>query len=210
MKAPTGPLVQNNIGGGNKLDEELAKGEGSEWATHLKGGARASGVAQDMQLLDEIITLAPQGPITGRLAQALPGFNDAASAFQAVVSRVAPSLREEGSGSTSDIEYQGFLNSLPSLRNRPDANRAISGMMKAKAAINIERAQTVSAYRNGEISQEDARRKLQAINSRSILTPELRGLISATGDGSAQSGIPQGVDPADWEYMTPEERALFQ
>lgn len=27
---------------------------------------------------------------------------------------------------------------------------------------------------------------------------------------SAPAGVPDGVDPADWEYMTPEERALWQ
>ncbi|WP_166015787.1 MULTISPECIES: hypothetical protein [Chelativorans] len=28
--------------------------------------------------------------------------------------------------------------------------------------------------------------------------------------GSGATGVPAGVDPADWQYMTPEERALFQ
>jgi hypothetical protein len=24
------------------------------------------------------------------------------------------------------------------------------------------------------------------------------------------AGVPDGVDPADWEFMTPEQKALFQ
>lgn len=33
---------------------------------------------------------------------------------------------------------------------------------------------------------------------------------SGTMPATPQGNIPAGIDPADWEYMTPEERALFQ
>lgn len=204
--------VNNQIGGGNDLRKKLSEKEGEQWAGFMDAGGRAGALTQDMELLSELVQQAPQGPVTGRLASAFPGVNSAADAFESVVKRVAPSLREEGSGSTSDIEYDGMLKSLPALRNRPEANAAIIGMMQAKQQIMMEKAGAVAAYQNGEATEQETRTKLRELDSRSIMTPELQALIGATGGGTSQpdTAVPQGVDPTDWEYMTPEERALFQ
>lgn len=40
--------------------------------------------------------------------------------------------------------------------------------------------------------------------------PVLKGAAGGGGDAPDSSGIPAGIDPADWQFMTPEERALFQ
>ena len=179
-----GVTVNNNMGGSVPADEEelrkkLGGKEGESWAAYLDAGAVSAGTAQDMQLMDQLIDLAPTGPLQGRMVEMFPGISDAGAAFKSVVSRVAPTLRAPGSGATSDIEYDGMVKSLPALKNRPEANRAISGMMKAKAQINMDRAAVVSAYQNNEISAADARKQLQEINSRSIMTPELKAVISA-------------------------------
>lgn len=162
-----------------ELRKKLGGKEGEAWSGYLDAGAVSAGTAQDMQLMDQLIDLAPTGPLQGRMVEMFPGISDAGAAFQSVVSRVAPTLRAPGSGATSDIEYDGMVKSLPALKNRPEANRAISSMMKAKAQINMDRAAVVSAYQNNEISAADARKQLQEINSRSIMTPELKAVISA-------------------------------
>lgn len=212
-----GVTVNNNSGSGMPPDEEalrnsLGKKEGEAWAGYMDAGTISAGTMQDMQLLDELITMAPQGPISGRLASAFPGINSAADAFNSVVKRVAPTLRAPGSGATSDIEYEGMLKSLPQLSSTPEANAAISGMMKAKARINVERGQIVSAYQNGEIGAAEARRRINELNSRSIMTPELEGLLKATGPApttSSSTPAPDGVEQEIWDAMTPEERALW-
>lgn len=186
VQAPDQPLV--NIEGdapGIPPDEEalrtsLGKKEGEAWSTYLDAANVSAGTMQDMQMLDELITMAPQGPITGRLANAFTGINSAADAFNSVVKRVAPTLRAPGSGATSDIEYEGMLKSLPQLSANPEANRAISAMVKAKAQINIERGQVVAAYQNGEIGAAEARKAMTEINSRSIMTPELKAILGQT------------------------------
>lgn len=167
-----------------RLREKLADAESDEWKEYLKSGANSAGIRHDMQLLNELMTMAPQGPVTGRIARMFPGVNSAADAFNSVVMRVAPTLRAPGSGSTSDIEYDGFLKSLPALANKPEANAAIAGMVSAKAQINIERAEVVRDYQNEEISVKEARRRLSEIDNRSIMTPELTALIDAL-DASA-------------------------
>lgn len=173
-----------NVGGEPALSKELSKNEGKAWSGYLDSATTSAGSSQDMQLLDELIKVAPQGPVTGRLAQMIPGASSAGAAFQSIVNRVAPTLRAPGSGATSDIEYEGMLKSLPSLSNMPEANNAISAMMKAKAQINIERGQIVAAYQNKQISDQEARARLQEINKRSIMTPELQSVIGALGGKS--------------------------
>jgi hypothetical protein len=144
--------------------------------------------------LDSLIGEVPSGPWSGRLAETFPEFSDPAAAFQSVVVRVAPTLRVEGSGATSDLEYDGMLKSLPRLRNQPGANRVISATMKAKAAINIERAGIVTAFQNEEITAADARRQLAEIDKRSIMTPELKAALgNVTGGGESDDGGWQDV-----------------
>ena len=190
-----------------ELRKKLGGKEGELWASYLESGGVASGTAQDMEMLDALIEMAPAGPVQGRLVEMFPGISDAGAAFQSVVSRVAPTLRAPGSGSTSDIEYEGMLKSLPMLRNRPNANRAIATAMKTKAQINMDRASVVSAYQSEQITASEARARLQEINSRSIMTPELKSAISTLTPETGEA--PDGISKEEWDAMTPEDRALW-
>lgn len=195
------------------LRKKLGEKEGEQWAAYMESGTTSAGTMQDMQMLDELIQMAPQGPVVGRLANAFTGVNSAADAFNSVVKRVAPTLRAPGSGATSDIEYEGMLKSLPQLSANPEANAAISAMVKAKAQINMERGQVVSDYQSGKIGAAEARQKINEINSRSIMTPELEAILKATAPApeapAASSPAPEGIEQDVWDAMTPEERALW-
>jgi len=210
-KPETNVTVNSEPADGN-LRKALDIKTGQQWADYQEQAANSAAIVQDLDMMDELIGMAPQGPVQGRLAEMFPGVNAAGDAFQAIVKRVAPTLRAPGSGSTSDIEYEGMLRSLPALRNKPEANRAIAAMMGAKAEINMERGQIITQYQTGDISAAEARRQIAALDKRSIMTPELRSIIGALGDqpGTTTEAVPDGVDPEIWEVMTPEERALFQ
>jgi hypothetical protein len=179
----SGPLVQVNTGEGSDgaLDKALSTKEGELWSTYKQAGTVSSSNAQDFGVLDELIKIAPQGPIVGPLAETFKGFSSSADAFQSIVKRIAPTLRAPGSGATSDIEYQGMLDSLPSLKNAPEGNAMILSIMKAKAQINMERAKLITAYQNGEISIGDARRQMNELDSMSIITPEMRQAMMGIG-----------------------------
>lgn len=177
----------NIDGGSGALMKKLGEKTGELWSTYDQAATVAGSMGQDFQLLDELIKVAPQGPIEGRLAQAFPGVSTAGDAFQSIVKRVAPSLRVPGSGSTSDIEYEGMLQSLPSLANQPAANAMIASMMKAKAQINMERGQIVSRFATGAIDETTARQQMADLNQRSIMTPEMQqALAGITGDQTGQ------------------------
>lgn len=176
------------------LRKKLGEKEGEVWSSYLEAGTVSAGTVQDMQLLNEILPMAPQGPIQGRLAGAFPGVSSAADAFNSIVKRVAPTLRAPGSGSTSDIEYDGMLKSLPQLSAKPEANRAIAAMMQAKAEINVKRAEIVRQAQNDEISVKDARRMMSELDQQSIMTPELKAILgqlspSQTPENSTSGGV---------------------
>jgi len=177
----------------SQLVKQFDTEEGKSWAGYLAAGAKAGAVMNDMQLLDELGKIAPQGPVPGYLQKMFPGVDSAGAAFQSVVNRVAPQMRVEGSGSTSDIEYNGMLRSLQSLSNYPEANRLIGGMMKAKAQIDLQRADIVTRWRNGEIKDAEARTALSQLNRQSIMSPELQALMSGLKPDEAAAG--GGADP---------------
>jgi hypothetical protein len=195
----------------SELRDTLMKAEGDLWAGYLGTGNQAAGALQDLDMMEQLLQMAPQGPITGGLAQRFPQFDSAAGAFQSIVLRVAPTLRAEGSGATSDIEYNGMLNSLPRLQNNPEANIAIIGMMRAKAQINQQRAAVVQQYQNGGMSAQDARTAIAAIDSQSIMTPELERILNAVGgdEGQPDAATPpaQGAAVLDISTMTASEIA---
>lgn len=171
--------VNTTVGGSNEteLGKKLSGKEGEAWSGYLDSANVSGGTLQDLDALDELLKVAPQGPIAGRLAEAFPGFSSAGDAVQSIVMRIAPTLRTPGSGSTSDIEYEGMLKSIPRLRNSPQGNAMISGVMRAKQQVNVERGQIVSAYQNRQIDEQTARAKLQELNARSILSPELKAML---------------------------------
>jgi hypothetical protein len=205
--------VNGESGADSKLRGKLSEAEGERWSVIQKTGSVAASRSQDFGVMGELLKIAPQGPITGKLAEMFPGFSSAGDAVNAIVYRLAPTLRVEGSGATSDLEYNGMLSSIPSLSKNPLGNQIILETMQAKAQIDMERAAVVTAYQNEEISAAEARNKMAELDRMSILTPRAKALINTSGGvspGGELTDVPPGLDPAEWGAMTPEERALFQ
>lgn len=192
-EAPSGgsSVTVNNNGDGvdGALNKALSEAEGKSWAAYKDAGAVAGSNAQDFAILDELLKVAPQGPITGRLADTFRGFSSAGDAVKSIVKRIAPTLRVPGSGATSDIEYQGMLDSLPSLISAPEANSMILSVMAAKQQINLKRAEVVTAYQNGDLGIADARSALNELDRTSILTPAMReALLGLNTSGTVDDG----------------------
>jgi hypothetical protein len=137
-----------NLGekGNQKFLEALNKGKGTELAAQMAAGAKATEVNMDLKVLFDLAGQAPTGAIAGRFAEMFPEFNDISALRQSIIKRVAPTLRVEGSGSTSDIEFQGMIEGLGRLTNSQEANQAIVGIMIEKNNFNIARARIINDF----------------------------------------------------------------
>ena len=180
---------------------ELSKEEGQRLSKQLGAATTAASTAQDIEYIKELLQIAPQGPLVGRLVQAFPGVSSAGAALESVINRIAPTLRVEGSGTTTDKDYAAFLKALPSLINKPDANALIAEAIETKARIDIQRGDIITAWQNREIDAKEMRKQLKDINSQSILTPRLRQLIEGVGRG-------QGATPRAGGSLTGTARVL--
>lgn len=162
----------------DKLREELMKRQGKDFGSYLDAGSSASQAMTDLRILQELAPLAPSGPLAGRLAETFPEFNDVATLRQSIVNRVGPSLRVEGSGSTSDIEFNAMINSLGSLRNAPEANQAIIAVMTEKQQFNLDRANIVRQYQTGKIDLNTANNQIAALESQSRIPAAVEQILS--------------------------------
>lgn len=176
----------------DKLREELMKKQGKDFGAYLDAGSAASQAMTDLRVLQELAPLAPSGPITGRLAQAFPEFNDVATLRQSIVNRVAPTLRVEGSGATSDLEFNAMLASLGSLKNTPEANQAIISVMMQKQQYNLDRANIVRQYQTGQILLQDANNALAALEGQSTIPAAVQSILQRySGPNASPASSPQ-------------------
>ena len=137
-----------NLGekGNQKFLEKIYGAKGEELGAQMAAGAKATEVNMDLKVLFELAGEAPTGAIAGRFAEMFPEFNDVSALRQSIIKRVAPTLRVEGSGSTSDIEFQGMIEGLGRLTNSQEANQAIVGIMIEKNNFNIARSRIINDW----------------------------------------------------------------
>lgn len=180
-------------GAESDLYEALNKRMGEQFAGFLTAGATSAAALQDLDVLQELAPLSPAGPVTGRLAEMFPEVSDVAALRQSIITRVAPTLRVEGSGSTSDVEYAGMLRSLGSLRNTPEANQAIIGLMQDKARFNVERANIVRNLQAGQIDPQEANRQIAELEQTLAIPQKVQNVLQIGGAAGGRPS-PQELD----------------
>jgi hypothetical protein len=189
-----GTTNEINLPGSQGAEEELLKKlmgkKGERYAKFLDAGANAAGLSIDIETLASLAPLQPSGPLVGRLAEMFPEFTDIGALRQSIVKRIAPQMRVEGSGSTSDTEFNAMLNSFGSLRNSPDANQAFLSIFQQKIAFDIARRDIVNEYTNGNITMKEADEKMAALETQSMIPTAVANLLQThkVGEGETPSG----------------------
>ena len=84
---------------------------------------------------------------------------------QALLKQLIPAQRQGMPGAVSDFDARNFELSLPRLIGTPEGRLMISNTLKSVAEFNIARAQVANAAANGEISRQDAVRRLGELPS---------------------------------------------
>lgn len=157
----------------SKFDEELGKGQAKRWNGYIESGQAAQKKMVDINAMRDISKrLGTQGAMAnakevfGPYADALginvDGLSDI-QAYSSIVQRLAPQQRAEGSGSTSDIEFKGFLKSLPTLTQNPQAREMTLNTMEALTRDEIARGEIASQLASKEITRVEAEKQLKAL-----------------------------------------------
>jgi hypothetical protein len=159
--------------GETKFDEKLGEGQAKRWNSYIEAGQKAERELTDINSMREISRrIGSQGAATnikeavGPYAEALginiDGLSDI-QAYSSIIQRLAPQQRAEGSGSTSDVEFKGFLKSLPVLSQNPAAREVTLDTMEAFKRDDIARGVIASRLAAKEINRTDAEKQLRAL-----------------------------------------------
>ena len=174
------------------LRKDMMKKQGESFNQMMDAGSAAANAAADLQTLQELAPLAPTGPLAGRFAEAFPEFNEVSALRQSIINRIAPTLRVEGSGATSDLEFNAMLNSLGSLKNTPEANQAIIAVMQAKAEMNIQKKSIIREYSRNGITFEQAIEQLEQVESVSTIPQAVRNILNSFSGAAEAYDVPTG------------------
>lgn len=169
-------------------------------------GPQVSQRMADMDVLAAVIRDAPPGPTADvqvffdRLGAGL-GFSKGelatrSDAMKAIVQRLAPAQREEGSGSTSDIEFKGMLASFPSLAATGEGRQMILTTIARQNEITRMRVEVADQWTQGEIPATEARKRIAQIDRASIYASEDEKKLIRKLAGTARGGDLGKASPA--------------
>ncbi|MGL4811912.1 MAG: hypothetical protein ACRCXM_09050 [Beijerinckiaceae bacterium] len=214
-KAPSGPLVENNIGGADgKFEEAFAKGDAATIETVNNAGLAAQRNLGRIDQLESILGQTSTG-MGASLAQTAgewgintEGLSDIQAA-QALINSLVPEQRQPGSGPMSDADLALFKQSLPRIINQPGGNQTIIDTMRAIAQYDAEGAAIVQRMRlpSDDPNYLDRSEAFAALQGRS--NPLEKVKESAVGGaipvGTVEDGYRYiGGDPAQpesWEVV---------
>jgi uncharacterized protein (TIGR02594 family) len=177
IEGKTALAPKTTINTGERADAEFSKkfaGANAErWGEYLKQSDVAKGRMSDIEIMREASrNLGSQGVAANVKATFGPyleaagidvnGLSDIQT-WEAVTKRIAPTLRVAGSGSTSNIEYEGMLKGLGPLSNNPVAREAILNTFEASSRNEIERGRIASLLATDQISRTEAEKMVQAL-----------------------------------------------
>lgn len=159
--------------GETKFNEALGTAQAKRWDGYIQEGDVAQGRLADIQTLRETSRrLGSQGssanlkstigPYAESLGIKVDGLSDI-QLYESITNRLAPTLRAPGSGSTSDIEFKGFMRAIGPLSNAPAAREMILDTFEAASRNDIARSAIASRLASGEINRGDAEKEIRAL-----------------------------------------------
>lgn len=211
--ASTNVSVAN--GGSSEYNKALDKNLAEKYITIQDGAQQAQSKIATLNALGASLGSANY---TGMGAETLLGMKQAARAFgldvgdlgpeetaRALGNQLALQLRNPSGGAgmpgaMSDKDREFLVASVPGLTKTPQGNAQLIDYMLKVEQRNIEVARKAQEYAgvHGQIDNGFFQ-ELSAWSAANPLFPET----------ATSGGAPEGLDPALWEVMTPEERALW-
>lgn len=168
---PAGTKITNNVGDAeNSFAKEAGKVTANRFNDLVADGQKSKQMMSDMNTLLDLgkgigtgkgaQLKAVLGPYANSAGINVDGLSDI-QAYEAIVNRVAPSLRVAGSGAQSDYELKNFLKSIPSLGNTQEGNELATAVMTGLTQNKVQAAEISSRALAGEITRADAEKQLR-------------------------------------------------
>jgi flagellum-specific peptidoglycan hydrolase FlgJ len=208
-----GTSITNNLGGGQSEFDKKTQGFMAEEAQAIATqGMQAQRNISQIDQLGTLLETAGSGAGTAftaaasRLGLKLDGASEVEAA-NAIISQLVPQQRPRGSGTMSDADLALFKNSLPQLMNTPEGNKIIIDTMRNIALYDIDRGKIARQQQLGQLTQEKAIQAYEQLGNPLAGFNPPATTSAGTNDVSA---IPEGVTAREWEFMSPEDRALFK
>lgn len=213
----------DNSGAFAKKADETAATRMSDYVT---AGNDATNFVGDLQTLAAISqnletgkgaeVLAALGPFAEMAGIDIEGLGEA-QAYDAIISRMAPAMRIPGSGASSDFDARQFLKSLPALGKSPEGNKIVIDTFTGIQQRKIAAAEIAQQALTNQITWQEADKKIAALGDPYTAFNEYRKRAEAPkaepGAPAAPANDPPPAsydgDPALWQYLTPEEKALW-
>jgi hypothetical protein len=238
-KAPSGPLVEVDVGAGDgEFEKAFAKGDATTIETVNNAGLAAQRNLGRIDQLESILSSTPTG-MGASIAQAagewgIPteGLSEIQAA-EALINSLVPEQRQPGSGPMSDADLALFKKSLPRIINQQGGNQSILSTMRAIAQYDAEGAAIVQRMRlpQDDPNYLDRGAAFDALQNR----PNPLEGIKAAGGGEPADELPADEAPTEpppakfrenptiketaekngltveelWENMSPAGRAKF-
>lgn len=205
-----------------KADETAA----TRMSDYVSAGNDATNFIGDLQTLAAISqnletgkgaeVLAALGPFAEMAGIDIAGLGEA-QAYDAIISRMAPAMRIPGSGASSDFDARQFLKSLPALGKTPEGNRIVIDTFTGIQQRKIAAAEIAQQALTNQITWQEADKKIAALGDPYSAFNEYRKRAEAPAatpeatDGAAVAPpASYDGDPALWQYLTDEEKALWR
>lgn len=176
-------------------DKVLAAERAKAQSRAEEGAINAQNAASDVRAIVDILKPYRGGALqdfAGSIGAYLPGTEleklaTARQAAEAIRAKLAPTLRVEGSGATSDLETKSFLSAIPSLINTAQG-RELMAIYADKLAARSAAAADIRAklVEQGTYSIKNFQQELAKAGLTQVFTPQelqiLRGKEPATGE----------------------------
>lgn len=207
LQNKSGPLVNVNTGENSgpfqkKIDESAA----TRYDQMLSEGQNAQAFTSDLMSLNDLakgFTTGKEAEVmkmVGPYAQALgidvQGLGPA-QAYDAIIARMAPQMRQPGAGASSDFDARQFLKSLPGLGNTPQGNSMIIQTFQNIQNSKVKAAEIANRVARGEISWQEGDKLISQLGNPFQAFKDMSKSTSGAGStlqNSTSTGIQWSIE----------------
>jgi len=197
-----------------EFQKAAAKQNAEIYQGHAKDGNSAVSMLNDVDRLQQLSDVVGSGkmaammPTVGPWLQSMglePKGLHEAQMFQSIVNKMAPGLRQQGAGATSDKDLEVMFQSLPSLSQTVEGRNGIIKQIRSIGDYSVQKGRIAQGVLSGKLNPQDGDAQIQKLQDglKQQFAPQssLREKIRAMQDGSEVDGASIGQPGKRFQKM---------